>query len=122
MFPTFAGTWIISKGVLRKKAYLELLEITGISRPIHLSEQILVEHFAQQLEEVHLYLIKGLTLEQFEQLAFPLVVIQRIQKSFDDWRHSITVSVCTVVESKTTRGRGSWYSVRGKGESALEDK
>ena len=103
------------------KAYLELLEITGISRPIHLSEQILVEHFAQQLEEVHLYLIKGLTLEQFEQLAFPLVVIQCVQKSFDDWRHSITISVCTVVESETTRGRGSWHSVRGKGESALKE-
>ena len=44
-------------------AYLQFSEVEGISRPIHLGKEILIKHFAQQLEKINLHLIKGLALQ-----------------------------------------------------------
>lgn len=49
------------------KTYLEVLKEDGVSRPVDLREQILVEHLAHQFEEVHLALVVGLVLQQAEQ-------------------------------------------------------
>ena len=46
------------------RSYLELLEVVAVARPVHLREQVLVEHLAHQLEEVNLHLVEGLVLQQ----------------------------------------------------------
>ena len=46
-------------------AYLQFSEVEGISRPVHLGKEILIKHFAQQLEKIDLHLIKGLALQKF---------------------------------------------------------
>ena len=48
----------------RVGSYLELLEVVAVARPVHLREEVLVEHLAHQLEEVHLHLVEGLVLQQ----------------------------------------------------------
>ena len=45
-------------------SYLELLEVVAVARPVHLREEVLVEHLAHQLEEVNLHLVEGLVLQQ----------------------------------------------------------
>ena len=59
-----------------KKTYLEFLEKAGVPRPVHLREQVLVEHLAQQLEQVHLHLVEGLGLEEGVEAGLPFLVVQ----------------------------------------------
>lgn len=47
----------LPRASMSRLVYLKIFEIIGISSPIDLREQILVEHFAQQLEEIHLALV-----------------------------------------------------------------
>ena len=37
--------------------YLQVLEIVGIPRPVDLREEVLIQHFAEQLEEIHFALV-----------------------------------------------------------------
>jgi len=43
--------------------HLQFSEVEGISRPVHLGKEILIKHFAQQLEKIDLHLVKGLALQ-----------------------------------------------------------
>lgn len=49
-------------------------------------EEILVEHFAHELEEVHLALVVGLALEQAEQRVLPLAVVDGLDELPDHGR------------------------------------
>ncbi len=68
-------------------SYLKLLEVVRVPGPVHLREEVVVEDLAEQLEEVHLHLIKGLVLEQLVQLRLPLLVIKRGEKLPYERRH-----------------------------------
>ena len=57
-------------------AYLKFSEVEGISRPVHLGKEILIKHFAQQLEKIDLHLVKRLSLQEFIQFILPLFVIE----------------------------------------------
>jgi hypothetical protein len=50
----------------KPKTYLQVLKEYRISCPIDLREQILIQHFAHQLEEIDFALIVRLTLEERE--------------------------------------------------------
>jgi hypothetical protein len=42
---------------MSSSSYLEVLEVIRISRPVHLGEEVLVQHFAQQFKQVDLALV-----------------------------------------------------------------
>jgi hypothetical protein len=50
-----------------KAAYLQILKEYRVPRPVDLREQILIQHFAHQLEKIDFTLIVRLTLQQREQ-------------------------------------------------------
>lgn len=67
--------------------HLEILKEDGVARPVHLREQVLVENFAHQLEQIHFALVVRLALQQVEQLRLPLPIVDRLHKLPDHRRH-----------------------------------
>ena len=41
-------------------SYLKILKVVGISRPVHLGKEVLIQHLAEQLKQVHFALIVSL--------------------------------------------------------------
>jgi len=68
-------------------AYLQLPEVVGVPGPVHLCEEIMVQHLAEQLEEVHLHLVEALILQQLVQFGLPFLVVERGEKLANKGRH-----------------------------------
>jgi hypothetical protein len=64
-------------------AHLQVLEEDGVSCPVDLREEVLVEDFAHQLEEIHLALVVGLALQQRKQRRLPLPVVDSLHELAD---------------------------------------
>jgi hypothetical protein len=60
--------------------YLEVLEEDGVARPVHLREEVLVQHFAHKFEQIDLALIVRLVLQQFVQRLLPFSVVHCLHK------------------------------------------
>ena len=78
-------------------AYLQLPEVERISRPVHLGEEILIEHFAQEFEQINLHLVEGLILKQPEQFTFPFLVVQRREEVAEDGGHLAATTAATAI-------------------------
>lgn len=72
--------------------YLQFSEVERISRPVHLGKEILIKHFAQELEKVDLHLVEGLILQEFKQFTFPLFVVEAGEEISKDGRHFAAAS------------------------------
>lgn len=68
-------------------SYLQLLKVVGVSSPVDLGKEVVVQHLAEELEQVNLHLVEALVLEQLVELRLPLLVVQRGLELPDERRH-----------------------------------
>lgn len=83
-------------------SYLEFFEVVRIPRPVDLREEVVVQHFAEQLEEVHLDLVERLVLQQLVQLRLPLLVVER-RKKLADPRRNFASDAAAAAASRSRR-------------------
>lgn len=94
----------------RKKTYLKFFEVIWIPRPINLSEQVLIEDLAHQLEEVHLHLVECLVLQESVQGALPLLVVQGFQE-VSDWRWHLPLDRARGCRWHQPTGSAGWADI-----------
>ncbi len=94
-------------------SYLQFPEVERVPRPVDLRKEIVVQHFAQQLEQIDLHLVEGLLLQQLVQLALPLLVVQRRQELPQDQGHlAAAASAATAAVGRAAPGS---HPVQGQG-------
>lgn len=79
----------LEKTEFKLSTHFQILKEYRVPRPIDLWKQILVQHFAHQLEKIHLTLIVSLTLKKWEQRWLPLSVVDGLYEFADHWRDSV---------------------------------